>query len=602
MKAIYNNPYFILCVYANSKAKERGATFSKFRALAKFGKEISENLTFKNYLDNSSRTYESILDAHNRIEESDYCINYWFFWFFDKTENDKAAMSEVFKGNLDAAIKILEKDNSSFSAVINMVMINYLKTKQYNFKAILGMILNEKTWSQFVESFQDTYNLKQDIEKKAVISKFLDNLLSESNISKSALSNAVSELANEGYDVAPLQNLLGDQLANEYVEKLDKLCSSLRLDEKSSFNDIIETVKNKLKEGKKLNDQIKASTGESNSIYRDNNQKLVKTLKDALEMVFNLKIDFEVKQIECCQELLNEIKSLSYNNAFKLSCEQTNENFDYLKKLNDFKICAEIIKNYDEKLKSNHGYDLSSDVTEYLNNVIPLSEFLLSCVPPSEKFAVRENYYSSFVYGVLNSFSNHIEKCSKDIGDKTVGLSILFLSLPFWFSVLNFLIRGNNSRYTEPFSCDFSQYYEYEAKKGLIEGYQSILQQISKFNLNADKAFQYEPIDASLKIRQYKEEKIRKEEERKRREEERRLEQERQAKLAKQQEEQRKREEAERKKREEEERRRLAQIAKEKEEKIAAIQEANGIEIFGAVVIWFFIFGVISILVITLFS
>ena len=114
MKAIDDNPYRQLGVYANSPTKDRVANHNKLKAFLKVGKPMAFPLDLTQYLPPIDRTADSVAQADASLALPREQLKYAQFWFINVTPLDRVAFNHLFEGDMDGAVSIWQKkDNAS---------------------------------------------------------------------------------------------------------------------------------------------------------------------------------------------------------------------------------------------------------------------------------------------------------------------------------------------------------------------------------------------------------------------------------------------------------------------------------------------------------
>lgn len=114
MKAIEDNPYRLLGVYANSPTKDRVANHNKLKAFLKVGKPMAFPLDLTQYLPPIDRTADSVAQADASLALPREQLKYAQFWFINVTPLDRVAFNHLFEGDMDGAVSIWQKkDNAS---------------------------------------------------------------------------------------------------------------------------------------------------------------------------------------------------------------------------------------------------------------------------------------------------------------------------------------------------------------------------------------------------------------------------------------------------------------------------------------------------------
>ncbi|MDE6538498.1 MAG: hypothetical protein K2M13_10770 [Muribaculaceae bacterium] len=126
LKCIFQNPYRILGVTANTPKKDIITNVNKFKAFLKVGKHISGPFDLIPGIGHVERTVETIELAEKALELPIDQLRWSMFWFVNKTPIDKIALNHVQSGNIDKAIEIWSKVES-VSSLINLTVSELIR-------------------------------------------------------------------------------------------------------------------------------------------------------------------------------------------------------------------------------------------------------------------------------------------------------------------------------------------------------------------------------------------------------------------------------------------------------------------------------------------
>ena len=110
MNIIYNNPYRILGVYANSRRQEILANKGKATAFLKVGKVVEYPLDLKGILPPIARSVEMLSEAESHLALAKEQLGYVQFWFLKMTPIDDIA----FNNEIDYIYLTVKRDNTEF--------------------------------------------------------------------------------------------------------------------------------------------------------------------------------------------------------------------------------------------------------------------------------------------------------------------------------------------------------------------------------------------------------------------------------------------------------------------------------------------------------
>ena len=153
MNIIYNNPYRILGVYANSRRQEIIANKGKATAFLKVGKVVKYPLDLKGILPPIVRSVEILSEAESHLSLAKEQLKYVQFWFLKMTPLDDVAFNHLIAGNITGAEEIWSKQDS-LSSLQNKIVC-YLIEDNPQAAVIAAEMLYEK--------YGDTYINKVDV-------------------------------------------------------------------------------------------------------------------------------------------------------------------------------------------------------------------------------------------------------------------------------------------------------------------------------------------------------------------------------------------------------------------------------------------------------
>lgn len=147
MKAIEDNPYRLLGVYANSPTKDRVANHNKLKAFLKVGKPMAFPLDLTQYLSPIDRTADSVAQADASLTLPREQLKHAQFWFINVTPLDRVAFNHLFEGDMDGAVSIWQKKDNASSlqnrAICALMGENYME----------AMHCAEQLYSQYAGQF-----------------------------------------------------------------------------------------------------------------------------------------------------------------------------------------------------------------------------------------------------------------------------------------------------------------------------------------------------------------------------------------------------------------------------------------------------------------
>lgn len=152
MNIIYNNPYRILGVFADSPRRDIIANKGKATAFLKVGRSVEYPLDLKGILPPLTRSIEQFNEAEAHLTIAKEQIKYAQFWFIKITPVDDIAFNYLLAGNIDGAINIWAKQESMSS--LQNKLVCFLIKDDY------GLAL--KTAERLYEIFGNEYINKVD--------------------------------------------------------------------------------------------------------------------------------------------------------------------------------------------------------------------------------------------------------------------------------------------------------------------------------------------------------------------------------------------------------------------------------------------------------
>lgn len=124
--AIKLNPFRILGVYSNAPMKEIVSNYTKIKAFAKTGKELSFPSDCTSMLGDVVRNIDMVTETYNSLSLPKERLIAGFFWFINKTESDAIAIENIEKGDIEAAKDVLLY-SKTVSSYINLSIISIIE-------------------------------------------------------------------------------------------------------------------------------------------------------------------------------------------------------------------------------------------------------------------------------------------------------------------------------------------------------------------------------------------------------------------------------------------------------------------------------------------
>ena len=174
-KAIVENPFRILGVFANASQKEIVANQGKANAFLKVGRAVEYPLDLGSILPKVDRNIEIFNKANSNLTIAKERLKYAQFWFLKMTPLDDVAFNHLYAGNLQQAVEIWNKKNC-VSSLQNKVITHFIAN---NFDQAINTA--EDLYNQFSDDFlkaaDPTGTL--DLYEDDLIHSFIDNLCTE---------------------------------------------------------------------------------------------------------------------------------------------------------------------------------------------------------------------------------------------------------------------------------------------------------------------------------------------------------------------------------------------------------------------------------------
>ena len=171
LKAIYENPYRMLGVFANSGMREIVSQKNKISA-PNDGQKQEISLDLEGFLPLPERAPEKIKEAYSLLTLPNERLKYAQFWFLKMTLNDGDAFQSLFHGDIEKAIHIWENEDS-LSSLQNRMICYFL---QEDIPAAI------KTAEQLYARHGDDYqqctlpSVHIQMERSELIHQFIDML------------------------------------------------------------------------------------------------------------------------------------------------------------------------------------------------------------------------------------------------------------------------------------------------------------------------------------------------------------------------------------------------------------------------------------------
>ena len=186
IKEIQDNPFRILGVFSNSATKDIVANEGKMKAFLKVGRAVSYPLDLPSILPSVERNEAIVATAKSQIALPDDKVKYAQFWFIKSTPIDDIAFNHLFKGDFDGAVETFKKKVTA-SSLQNLVVCYLIKgAHQDALQTAVSM------YSQFSTEFVNAIDQQSSLDKRTLISQFVDCLLT-SGVDLSSIKSSLTD-------------------------------------------------------------------------------------------------------------------------------------------------------------------------------------------------------------------------------------------------------------------------------------------------------------------------------------------------------------------------------------------------------------------------
>jgi len=174
---IYNNPFRILGVYANTSIKDIKANEAKAKAFLNVGREVTYPCDFNQLLSPIQRTAEMMASANSQLTLPNEKIKHALLWFVKVTPLDEIAFNHLANGHSEQTMGIWKK-KECFSSLLNTS--TQALAQGHVLKAVDAMmsLLESNTYRQdFIKSVTDgTFQISEE----ELVYAYLDTLIPDS--------------------------------------------------------------------------------------------------------------------------------------------------------------------------------------------------------------------------------------------------------------------------------------------------------------------------------------------------------------------------------------------------------------------------------------
>lgn len=189
LKAIQNNPFRVLGVYANSPKRDIVSNKGRMSAFLNIGREVTFPLDLQGILPAIQRNADIVANADSELSLPAGQLKHGQFWFLKVSPIDDIAFNHLQNGNIDNAIEMWGK-RQCMSSLQNRV-VTYLIREEYRQAISCAQELYDSYSDELVTTIAgDTYACTSD----DLIHHFIDNLLEEKAVDPMLLFEIISHL------------------------------------------------------------------------------------------------------------------------------------------------------------------------------------------------------------------------------------------------------------------------------------------------------------------------------------------------------------------------------------------------------------------------
>lgn len=189
LKAIQNNPFRVLGVYANSPKRDIVSNKGRMSAFLNVGREVSFPLDLQGILPTIQRNADIVANADSELSLPAGQLKHGQFWFVKTTPIDDIAFNHLLNGNIDTAIGMWEK-RQCMSSLQNRI-VAYLIREEYQQAISCAQDLYDSYSDELVATIAgDTCTCTSD----DLIHYFIDKLLEEKVVDSMNLFDIINHL------------------------------------------------------------------------------------------------------------------------------------------------------------------------------------------------------------------------------------------------------------------------------------------------------------------------------------------------------------------------------------------------------------------------
>lgn len=361
LKAVQNNPYRILGVYANSQKKEQIANRAKIMAFIRVNKNMTFKIDAESYIPECVRTQELLDYADSELTLSEGQIKHAQFWFLNKKPIDNIAFNHLFDGNIDKALEIWSKNDNVSSLqnrfICNLIQGNYL-TAIHDFAIPL--------YNNFSDEFISEIIGQEPYEKN----KLINNIIKVFNDEEIDLTKIIHLIDEEEW-----KSVILSARIDPLISKLDTLVAEAKAVNYKKHDERLKVGKNLKKEIEPIMDSLKQVINNENTRYKLIADKIAQEILQCAIDYYNGSDDYDraAKALPLCEYANN----LAMGETVKHRCEK---NYEIIKNAYDRLPPKEVLEETKEieliinkyktiKQTSTNGLQLLKDARFYLTEI-----------------------------------------------------------------------------------------------------------------------------------------------------------------------------------------------------------------------------------------
>jgi hypothetical protein len=339
MKNIHHNPFRILDIPVTASVREINNKVGELEMFIELEKTLNYQSDYT-FLAPIERTLDMVRSAKNMIETDESRFFYSLFWFWKFNSTDELAMEVLKDGNVETAIRLLEKQvasgqdfSKSHSSARNLSVI-YMALSSNNGSFSIdnfsnglqnaGKILKKDLLSEYA-SLLTAKNFKFSYDK--IVQKYVDEILnSTSHVLKEFKENSLHSLifSFEHFDDRT-KEYVADRFTSKYFKKIEDEIAHVHEETVNSPEKANIFAAKLINDTKSDIEILRNAIGFDNFKYKNLSEKLASTLIDCSVAFWNYYInkdvDFDIGDI--CLKINNHARKFSTN----LSTASRIENF-----------------------------------------------------------------------------------------------------------------------------------------------------------------------------------------------------------------------------------------------------------------------------------